>query len=58
MCEVREEEPLLGSGHMYARGSCSRVRIRLPRATRAAELGETRECPESCPCPQHGRLAA
>ena len=27
-----------------------RMRIRLPRATRAAEPGETQECPECCLC--------
>ena len=29
--------------------------IRLPRVRRAAKA---QECPESCPCPQHSRLAA
>ena len=33
------------------------MHIRLPLATLAAELGEMQECPESCPCPQHGWLA-
>ena len=34
------------------------MHIRLPRATQAAELGETQECRQYCLCPQHGRLAA
>ena len=34
------------------------MRIKLPRATRVAGLSETQECPECCPCPQHGGLVA
>ena len=33
----------------------ARGKRRMPRATRAPELGETQERPECCPCPQHGR---
>ena len=53
-CDCLLKSTTIDGDYAYMR----RMRIRLPRATRAAELGETRECPESCPCPQHGRLAA
>lgn len=35
-----------------------RMHIRLPRVKRVVVPSETQDCAESCPCPQHNRLAA
>lgn len=49
---------LLTSWGRLRAGDYERMRhmtIKLPRVRRAVKA---QECPESCPCPQHGRLVA